>query len=131
MLSQRLKAPEPKSKFRRGKQGGSARHGEDQEEACAGRPWAVSEGVAIAVGEPNMEIDAEAAEEVDADERLRPGFAQEAPPAIPLGMEERLELSLAALLSSILDWVVVPDRTNIGRRRFCTCNQLRARQENR
>ena len=63
---------------------------------------AVSKGVAIAVGEP-MEIDAEAAEEVDADERLRPGFAQEAPPAIPLGMEERLELSLAALLSSILD----------------------------
>jgi hypothetical protein len=30
------------------------------------------------------------------------GFAQEAPPATPLGMEERLELSLAALLSSIL-----------------------------
>ena len=32
-----------------------------------------------------------------------PGFAQEAPPATPLGMEERLELSLAAPLSSILD----------------------------
>ena len=29
------------------------------------------------------------------------GVATEAPPAIPLGMEERLELSLAALLSSI------------------------------
>jgi hypothetical protein len=58
--------------------------------------------VAIKVGEPKMEIDAEAAEEVDADERL-PGFAQEAPPATPLGMEERLELSLAAPLSSILD----------------------------
>ena len=34
-----------------------------------------------------MEIDAEAAGEVDANERLRPGFAQEAPPAIPLGMD--------------------------------------------
>ncbi len=69
---------------------------------------AVSKGVAIAVGEPKMEIDAEAAGEVDANERLRPGFAQEAPPAIPLGMdrhgmEERLELCLAALLSSIRD----------------------------
>ena len=99
MLSQRLKAPEPRSKFRRGKQGGSARQGKTKKKLAQ----AVSKGVAIAVGEPNMEIDAEAAEEVDADERLRPGFAQEAPPAIPLGMEERLELSLAALLSSILD----------------------------
>jgi hypothetical protein len=56
--------------------------------------------VAIAVAEPKMEIGAKAAAEVNADERLRPCFAQEAPPAIPLGMEERLELSLAALLSS-------------------------------
>ena len=40
------------------------------EKPSAGRPWAVSEGVAIKVGEPKMEIDAEVAEEVDADERL-------------------------------------------------------------
>ena len=95
MVNQRLKAPEPKPKLRRGKQGGSARQGKTKKK----RAQPVSKGVAIAVGE----IDAQAAEEVDADERLRPGFAQEAPPAIPLGMEERLELSLVALLSSILD----------------------------
>ena len=83
IVNQRVKAPAPKRKLKPAQ--------------------AVSKGVAIAVGEPNMEIDAQAAEEVDADERLRPGFAQEAPPAIPLGMEERLELSLVALLSSILD----------------------------
>ena len=29
---------------------------------------------------------------------VRLGFAQDAPPAIPLGMEERLEVSMAALL---------------------------------
>ena len=40
------------------------------ENPCAGRQWAVTAGVAIKVGEPKMEIDAEAAEEVDADERL-------------------------------------------------------------
>ena len=108
MENQRLKAhqagvvTEPKAKLRRGEQGGSAR--------CAGRQWAVSEGVAIAAGEPEMEINAEVAEEVDveaADERawrsvkrklVQLGFAQDAPAAIPLGMEERLELSMAALL---------------------------------
>ena len=83
MLTQRLKAPEPKSKFRRGKQGGSARQGKTKKKLAQ----AVSKGVAIAVGEPKMEIGAKAAAEVDADERLRLGFAQEAPPAIPLGME--------------------------------------------
>ena len=53
---------EPKTKLRRG---------ERQKKLCAGRQWAVSAGVAIKVGEPKMGIDAEAAEEVDADERLR------------------------------------------------------------
>ena len=71
MENQRLKAhqtgvvTEPKAKLRRGEQGGSAR--------CAGRQWAVSEGVAIAAGEPEMEINPEVAEEVDveaADERV-------------------------------------------------------------
>ena len=67
MENQRLKAyragvvTEPKTKLRRG---------EHQKKPCAGRQWAVSAGVAIKVGEPKMEIDAEAAEEVDADERL-------------------------------------------------------------
>ena len=31
------------------------------------------------------------------------GFAQDAPPAIPLGMEERLKLSMAALFRRIFD----------------------------
>ena len=96
MVNQRLKAPEPKTKLRRGKQGGSARQGKTKKKPAQ----AVREGVAIAVAEPKMEIGAKAAAEVNADERLRPCFAQEAAPAIPLGMEERLELSLAALLSS-------------------------------
>ena len=97
MVNQRLKAPEPKAKLRCGKQGGSAHRGKTKKKPAQ----AVSKGVAIAVGDPKIEIGAEAAAEVDADERLRPSFAQEAPLAIPLGMEERLELSLAALLSSI------------------------------
>ena len=96
MANQRLKAPEPKTKLRRGKQGGSARQGKTKKKPAQ----AVRKGVAIAVAEPKMEIGMKAAAEVNADERLRPAFAQEAPPAIPLGMEERLELSLAALLSS-------------------------------
>ena len=56
---------EPKTKLRRGEQGGSARR--------AGRQLAVSEGVAIAAGEPEMEINTEVAEEVDVeatDERV-------------------------------------------------------------
>ena len=92
MVNQRLKAPEPRTKLRRGKQGGSARQGKTKKKPAQ----AVREGVAIAVAEPKMEIGAKAAAEVNADEC----FAQEAAPAIPLGMEERLELSLAALLSS-------------------------------
>ena len=76
--NQRLKAhqagvvTEPEAKLRRGEQGGSAR--------CAGRQWAVSEGVAIAAGEPEMEINPEVPEEVGveaADER-----------ALALGEEE-------------------------------------------
>ena len=98
MVNQRLKAPEPKAKLRCGKQGGSTHRGETKKKLAQ----AVSKGVAIAVGEPKMEeIGAEVAAEVDADVRLRPSFAQEAPLAIPLGMEERLKLSLAALLLSI------------------------------
>ena len=107
MENQRLKAhqtgvvTEPKAKLRRGEQGGSAR--------CAGRQWAVSEGVAIAAGEPEMEINPEVAEKVDVEaassgfwrsvkrKLVQLGFAQDAPAAIPLGMEERLELSMAAL----------------------------------
>ena len=97
MQTQRLKAyqagvvTEPKTKLRRGEQGGSARQ-KKKEEACAGRQRAISEGVAIAVGEPEMEIGADSAEDVDveaADERawrrsvkrklVQPGFASEAP----------------------------------------------------
>ena len=70
MVNQRLKAPEPKTKLRRGKQGGSARQGKTKKKPAQ----AVRKGVAIAVAEPKMEIGAKAAAEVNADERLRPCF---------------------------------------------------------
>ena len=58
-----MKAPEPKAKLRCGKQGGSAHRGKTKKKLAQ----AVSKGVAIAAGEPKMEIGAEAAAEVDAD----------------------------------------------------------------
>ena len=95
---------------------------------------AVSKGVAMAVGEPKMEIDAEAAGEVDADERLRPGFAQEAPPAIPLGMDRHGGAVGALLGCSVVKHSRLSScarQNKIRRSCFCTCNRIRARRENR